>query len=67
MQPFTHADVMFQPKPFRENNDLVPFQGQGSWSQWRRAMVPMMSSGYTENRAPGQVGYMWSNIRNVLD
>ena len=57
---------MSQPKPFRETNNLVPFQGQGSWSQWRRAMVPT-SSGYTENRGPGQVGYMWSNIRNELN
>ena len=57
---------MFQLKPFRENNDLVRLQGQGSWSQWRRAMVPT-SSGYTENRGPGQVGYMWSNIRNELN
>ena len=29
-------------------------------------MVPT-SSGYTENRGPGQLGYMWSNIRNDLD
>ena len=57
---------MFQPKPFRENNNLVPFQSQGSWSQLRRAMVPTRS-GYTENRGPGQPGYMWSNIRNELN
>ena len=57
---------MFQPKPFRENNDLVRLPGQGSWSQWKRAMVPT-SSGFTENRGPGQVGYMWSNIRNELN
>ena len=25
------------------------------------------NSGYTENRGSGQPGYMWSNIRNVLD
>ena len=57
---------MFQLKPFRENNDLVRLQGQGSWSQWMRAMVPT-SSRFTENRGPGQVGYMWSNIRNELN
>ena len=57
---------MFPPKPFRETNNLVPFPGQGPWSQWRKAMVPM-SSGYTENRGPGQAGYMWSNIRNELN
>ena len=33
LQPVTHADGMFQPKPFRENNDLARIQGQGSWSQ----------------------------------
>ena len=58
---------MFQPKPFRENNDLVRLQGQGSWSQWRRAMVPTSHGSYTENRGPGQPGYMWSNIRNELN
>ena len=57
---------MFPPKPFRETNNLVPFQGQGPWSQWMRAMVPI-SSRFTENRGPGQVGYMWSNIRNELN
>ena len=25
------------------------------------------NSGYTENPGSGQPGYMWSNIRNVLD
>ena len=57
---------MFQPKPFRENINLVPFQGQGLWSQWMRAMVPT-SSRFTENRGPGQPGYLWSNIRNELN
>ena len=33
LQPVTHADGMFQPKPFRENNDLARIQGQDSWSQ----------------------------------
>ena len=58
---------MFQPKPFRETINLVPFQGQGPWSQWMRAMVPTSHGGYTENRGPGQPGYMWSNIRNELN
>ena len=57
---------MFQPKPFRDTNNLVPFHGQGSWSQWMRAMVPT-SSRFTENRGPRQEGYMWSNIRNELN
>lgn len=57
---------MSQLKPFRENNDLVRLPGQGPWSQWKRAMVPTMS-GYTENRGRGQLGFMWSNIRNDLD
>ena len=26
-----------------------------------------INSGYTENPGSGQPGYMWSNIRNVLD
>ena len=30
-------------------------------------MVPTRHGRYTENRGPGQPGYMWSNIRNVLD
>ena len=58
---------MFQQNPFRETNNLVPFQGQGPWSQWMRAMVPTSHGGYTENRGPGQPGYVWSNIRNVLN
>ena len=57
---------MFQPKPFRDTNNLVSFHGQGSWSQWMRAMVPT-SSRFTENRGPRQEGYMWSNIRNELN
>ena len=57
---------MFQPL-FRENNDLVRFQDQGPWSLWRRAMVPTSHGRFTENRGPGQPGYMWSNIRNVLN
>ena len=57
---------MSQRKPLRENYDLVRFEAQGRWSQWKRAMVPT-SSRFTENRGPGQPGYMWSNIRNVLD
>lgn len=57
---------MSQPKPFRENINLVPFLGQGPWSQWMRAMLPT-SSRFTENRGPRQEGYMWSNIRNELN
>ena len=30
-------------------------------------MVPTSHGSYTENRGRGQPGYMWSNIRNVLD
>ena len=30
-------------------------------------MVPTSHGRYTENRGPGQPGYMWSNIRNVLN
>ena len=30
-------------------------------------MVPTRHGSYTEDRGPGQPGYMWSNIRNVLD
>ena len=54
-------------RPFRENNDLVRFQDQGRWSLWTRAIVPTRHGSYTENRGPDQPGYMWSNIRKVLD
>ena len=54
-------------RPFGEDNDLVRFQDQGPWSLWRRAMVPTSHGRYTENRGPDQPGYMWSNIRNVLN
>ena len=68
MQPVAHVDGMFQPpKPVRENNELVRFQGQGPWLQWRRAMVPTSYGSYTKNRGPGQPGYIWSNIKNELD
>ena len=68
MQPVAHVDGMFQPpKPVRENNELVRFQGQGPWLQWRRAMVPTSDGSYTKNRGPGQPGYIWSNIKNELD
>ena len=30
-------------------------------------MVPTSHGRFTENRGPGQPGYMWSNIRNVLN
>ena len=30
-------------------------------------MAPTSHGRYTENRGPGQPGYMWSNIRNVLN
>ena len=30
-------------------------------------MVPTRHGSYTENRGPGQPGYMWSNIRIVLN
>ena len=30
-------------------------------------MVPSSHGSYTENRGPGQPGYMWSNIRNELN
>ena len=30
-------------------------------------MVPTRHGRHTEDRGPGQPGYMWSNIRNVLD
>ena len=60
---------MFQ-RPFREHNVLVRFQSQDSWSQiyyGGEQWCLYKYSGYTENPGSGQPGYMWSNIRNVLD
>ena len=50
-------------KKLREGSHL-PSEG---WSVWKKAMVPEGNGGYTENRKPGQSGFIWKSIKEDIN
>jgi len=45
----------------REKSNLQPPQSQGS-SDWKKAMIPVATNGYTQNRGNNQEGFIWKHI-----
>ena len=52
---------MAGPRLLREESKLQPPQSQ-EWSNWKKAMVPVVTNGYTQNRGRNQEGFIWKNI-----
>lgn len=52
---------MAGPRLLREKSNLQAPQSEG-WSNWKKAMVPVVTNGYTQNRGRNQEGFIWKNI-----
>lgn len=52
---------MAGPRLLREESKLQPLQSQ-EWSNWKKAMVPVVTNGYTQDRGRNQEGFIWKNI-----